>query len=711
MVEFMPPVRLLSAKFKRPGVPNTYLPRPSLLEHLNRHRGQPLILVSAPAGFGKTTLLSAWVESSDWPCAWLSLDASDDNLYAFVEHLLGALQVVFPDTGQDTLLMLRTAPVLPKQVLADSLISALDNLDTPFILVLDDYHVIHDPAVHDLLIEVLRYPPRCLHVVLATRYDPPLPVTSLVAKDKLTEIRANDLRFSADDARALVHRVAGQEVDDAMVGLIRDKAEGWAAILHLAALSLRQKPSWVRDPRILIEDSYRVTDYLITEVLAQQPPAVHEFLLKTSILDQLSNSLCEAVAGVGIAVELETELDAGQTILERLIQMGLLSSPVDDTHEWYRHHPVFQELLQDQLRRSSSARSIAGLHRRASTWFAQNGMGAEALRHALAANDVLAAVRIVCQYRHELMNGEQWGRLDGWVRLLSRDVVDAHAELLLCDAWDANSRQRQTELSALLDQAESVLAGATPTLEPADALQGEVAALRSAQHYYAGDTARSMACASLALKLIPHHWSYPRLFSRLFLALGHLAKGETTTAFEVACSSLTEMKGQGDAGKGLVFTTLGLLYWIAADLKALNQVASQLLAIAQTLGQPQSKGFGHYLLGIVHYQRNELTAAEQELSAAVSESYSITMACFIHSAFALSLTHQALSRPGEARGVADSILPFLLEMRCPDLVPAAQSFQAQLALQQGRIAEAVRLVDQLPTPAVLPPCPCSMRRT
>ena len=376
--------------------------RPSLKERLDSGWDRPLILVAAPAGFGKSTLLSAWLEACDCPNAWLSLDEHDNDLGVFLAYFLGAVRTIFPNALTATQALLSGVNLPPLTVIARSLLNELDALERDFVLVLDDYHLISEQSVHDLLSALLQHPPHRMHLVIATRQDPPLPLRLLRARAQVTEIRGHDLRFSAPEIAQFMEQTLGAPLTDEAIAVLAEKTEGWAAGLRLATLTLRYSGEIDGQIARLHAENRFVMDYLINEVQSHVPPAIQSFLLKTAILDRLCGPLCLEVIGPDSA-ECQP-----QTCLEWLEQSGMFTTALDTQGQWYRYHHLFRELLRARLMQQSSADEIAALHLRASAWFARNGFIEEALHHALAGQDTAAAVRLVAQHRHALMNDEQW---------------------------------------------------------------------------------------------------------------------------------------------------------------------------------------------------------------------------------------------------------------------------------------------------------------
>ena len=359
----------LRTKLHRPPVAEDHLHRRHLLERLNKRIHRPLTLVSAPAGYGKSTLLSCWLEGSEIPAAWLSLDDTDNDLHLFLSYLLAAVQTVSPAAGKKIQAMLNAPELPPHSILNNILINELDQIEQAFIICLDDYHVIQNTAIHDLFIEILKHPPQAMHLVLASRMDPPLPLASLRARGEMTEIRVQDLRFSLTEVAEFLNKMMGRKLGESIVALMNRKTEGWVTGLRLAALSLRHREDLNEVLTDLPNDHRYVLDYMAAEVLSQQPPAIQECLLKTSILNRISAPLCQTICAT--AKETGTDKVTGYTFLDWLIQANLFLIPLDDERRWFRYHHLFQELLVRHLKRRFSPDEIVTFHREAGKWFAR----------------------------------------------------------------------------------------------------------------------------------------------------------------------------------------------------------------------------------------------------------------------------------------------------------------------------------------------------
>jgi LuxR family maltose regulon positive regulatory protein len=422
MSQLASPIPIIRTKLHRPPVAGDIVLRRRLLERLEEGATRRLTLVCAPAGYGKSTLLSSGLASSTLPVAWLSLDEHDSDLRTFLSYFLAAVQSVAPSVGRATQMLLGAAELPPVRVLAGTLINELSEIEELFVLVLDDYHHIHEITVHEVVSEILRHRLEPLRLFLATRHDPPLPLTTLRGRGQLTEIRVADLRFSLEETAAFLRNAAPTAADDEVVRILGDRSEGWAAGLRLAALSLRDRP--VDRERLLAAlhaDDRHAMDFLAREVVERQPSTVRDYLLTTAVVARFCGPLCDALyeAGGGAPENFD-----GQRFIEWAARANLFLIALDEEHEWYRFHHLFRQLLRHQLESRTSREQIATLHARASAWYAENGLLEEALDHALEAGEPGLAGRIVAEQRRDLMNREHWHRLHRLLSLLPAELVD-----------------------------------------------------------------------------------------------------------------------------------------------------------------------------------------------------------------------------------------------------------------------------------------------
>ena len=420
------PMSLLTTKLYRPPVSPTLVTRPHLIQRLDEglHLHHRLTLISAPAGFGKTTLLSDWLCHVDRPAAWISLDEADNDLARFLAYLVAALQTLDARIGQAAQAMLQAPQPPALEPWLTSLANDITAYSQPFILVLDDYHAIETPTIHQALAFLLDHPPPQMHLVLASRADPPLPLARLRGRGQLTELHAADLRFTYDETAAFLNKAMALDLSVEQVQALEQRTEGWVTGLHLAALSIQGRsdvPAFIA----AFAGSHRyILDYLTEEVLNRQTKEVRDFLLHTSILHRFSSGLCDAVrSGAG-----------SQATLAYLEQNNLFVLPLDDQQRWYRYHHLLADLLRQRLQQEKPD-LVPVLHRRASQWYEHQGLMAEAVSHALTPGDFARAAGLIQRAGWRTLTRGEMATILRWMAALPDAFVRSRPRLSLLHAW------------------------------------------------------------------------------------------------------------------------------------------------------------------------------------------------------------------------------------------------------------------------------------
>src|SRR6202171_3332613 len=410
---------LLETKFYVPKWRRGVVPRPRLSDRLNEGAESKLTLVSAPAGFGKTTLLADWLAAvavDGRTVTWLSLDQSDNHPASFWTYLIAALQTAEPHIGASAISLLQSPQPPPIETILATLLNELTRISHDFVLVLDDYHVIDARDIHDGMVFLLDHLPPRLHLVIASRADPSLPLARLRARGELVEIRAEDLRFTPDEAATYLKDTMGLDVTPSEVAALEERTEGWIAALQLAALSMQGRDDVAGFIAGFAGDDRYIVDYLVEEVLQRQPESVRSFLQQTSILDRLSGPLCDAVTGQ------DSGVGVGKAMLEALERANLFVVALDDRRHWYRYHHLFGDVLRARLL-DEQPEYLPELHRRASAWYERNGEASEAIRHALAALDFSKAADLIELAAPALRRSRQEAALLGWLRALPNELL------------------------------------------------------------------------------------------------------------------------------------------------------------------------------------------------------------------------------------------------------------------------------------------------
>lgn len=556
---------LVATKLHAPDLERGFVPRDVLVVRLAGGVKGRLALVCAPAGWGKTTLLSQWriAERKHRPFAWVSLDPSDDDPVRFWSYVVGAVRTVVPGFGGVTLAALPNAGPALIDVVLPRLINELAELDTPVVLALDDYHVITDELVHASLGFLLQHAPRTLQLALATRTEPPLPLAKLRAAGKLVEIRADDLRFDGAEAESLLNGALALGLEAEDVARLQERTEGWPAGLQLAALSLRTRTDRGAFVRELSGDDRQIGDFL-GEVIDAVPERLREFLLRTSVLERMCGPLCEAVVG---------DPDAG-ALLAEAYRTNLFVVALDERGHWFRYHHLLRDLLRSELARREGS-SVRDLHARASAWHWRAGDVDEAIVHAIAAGEADSASDMIAAHWHPFLQAgprtvERW--LDG----LGEEVVEADARLCVARSWTLMLTGRFDAAEAVLDAAErNPLRGVAP--DGLGTLEGKVALTRASLAYMRGDVARTAALASTALdEAAPA----ARALSGMLTGAARCFAGDGPGA--IAVLEPTRRILEGAPAPQMRLTTLGTLAAVRLDAGEV-EAAAHLIADAEQL--------------------------------------------------------------------------------------------------------------------------------
>jgi LuxR family maltose regulon positive regulatory protein len=363
--------------------------------------------VSAPAGFGKTTLIGEWVSQSEHPAAWLSLEVSDNDPIRFLSYFIAALQTIKPRLAEGLLANFHTLKPAAVESVLTGLLNEIAEIEKPVVLVLDDYHLIQDNSIHGYLSFLLEHLPAQLHLVLSTRADPPFSLTLLRARGQMTELRSSDLRFTDEETAEFLNKLMGLDLPAEDVTALAARTEGWIAGLQMAAVSIRGREDVPEFIRALTSSNRYILDYLLEEVLQRQPDSVQTFLLKTSILERLTGPLCEVLSG---------QKD-GQEILQKLERDNLFIFSIDTEHRWYRYHRLFADLLRRRLKHLNSER-VTDLHRRAGEWYEQNNMAADAIEQTLAGQDFQKATELIEKNAESSLMRSEFATFLKWIETL-----------------------------------------------------------------------------------------------------------------------------------------------------------------------------------------------------------------------------------------------------------------------------------------------------
>lgn len=667
---------ILATKLHIPSPRPKVVSRPRLIERLNEGLYRKLTLISAPAGFGKTTLVSEWLAGCSQPAAWLSLDERDNDPTRFLVYLISALQMVAAQQpsvgtiGEGVLTVLQSPQPPPTESVLTPLLNEITTIPDHFVVVLDDYHLIDAKPVDNALAFLVEHLPPQMHMVMATREDPPLPLARLRARSQLTELRATDLRFTPTEAATFLNQAMGLNLSAEEIAALETRTEGWIAGLQLAALALRGLASQglASQGQLLMQGhedttdfiksftgSHRfVLDYLVEEVLQQQPESVQTFLLRTSILDRMCGPLCDAVLHKG-AGQHAASSDAGQATLEYLERANLFIVPLDAERRWYRYHHLFADLLRQRLHQSTVPSSgdngggVADLHGRASVWYEENGLEIEAFHHAAAANDIERAERLLEGGGMPLHFRGAAVPVLNWLASLPTAVLDSRPSLWVTYASALLFISQLIGVEEKLQAAESALQDAAPDDKTRD-LIGHIASIR----------------ATLAV-----------------------AQHQVETIMTQSRRALEYLHPDNLPVRTSIIWTLGYAYELQGDRAAASQAYTEAIAISQAIGHMIVNIMATLGLGGIQEAENQLYLAAETYQRALKlvGDPPLPVACIAHLGLARLFYEWNDLEAAQKHGQQSLLLAQQFQYSI-DRVVVSEVFLARLKLIQGDVSAA-----------------------
>jgi LuxR family maltose regulon positive regulatory protein len=692
---------LLSTKLFVPTVRAQLVSRPRLVGRLNAAFEHALTLISAPAGFGKTTLLSEWVDYCGRPVAWLSLDESENDATGFLAYLVSALQKINARIGLDLIGSASVSQPSQMEEILTALINQIGVLSNDFTLILDDYQAIRAQPIHDGLTFLLDHLPGNLHLVIATRTDPPLPIARLRGQGQLVELRATDLRFTLPESTEFLNHCMGLDLNADEIAVLTSRTEGWIVGLQMAAVSIRDRGDVSGFVRGFAGTHRYILDYLLEEVLQSQPADIQDFLLQTSILESLSASLCDQLLGENplgdghngssrSTSSLFPATSRSQEILEFLESANLFILPLDSDRHWYRYHHLFRDLLQQGLRWVYPDR-IRVLHRRACTWYARNGRLALAVEHALAAEDFERAADLIEQAAEQILMRSEFATLLNWLGALPDTLLNSRP--LLCIYLALASLPGKHSLEAV----EALLHVALEA-DPNGSVAGYVAMVRALIAAYQVDAHRSVELSQRALDLLPEDNLFSRSNIAGYLGLAHLCSGDIEAAEQALGESIRMAKEAGNLTAAVLarchLAEVRIVQGRLFDAQSFYRHALELSADGNGRPLPVA-GLALMGLGWLLYQWNDLEDASRSLAEGIDlvHRWSETGASQGYRTLAYVKHAQ-----GDNQGACESMrtaLDLAIQfdvMKIDDRYTAAH--QAKLWVLQENISAARRWVDQ-----------------
>lgn len=673
---------LLTTKMAIPPVRSALVPRPRLLERLDACLSYPLALLAAPAGFGKTIIASSWAHNHPHTVAWVSLDNSDNDPIRFWSYVLAALEKLHPGISANAIALLHSEQPAPIETVLIALLNALQTLQQDSILALDDYHVIETPAIHQHMTFLLDHLPPQFHLLLTSRVDPPLPLSRLRARHSLVELRADDLRFTLDEAATFLHTVMGLRLPPEHIAVLEERTEGWIAGLQLAALSMQGRKDAESFVSTFAGSHRYIIDYLTEEVLRQQPELLRTFLLQTSILERLNASLCDAVL----------QQPHSQATLERLEQANLFLLPLDDERNWYRYHHLFAEALRFQLTQAYPDLPPT-LHDRASVWFEQHTFPLEAVNHALAARNFERAAALIEPILFPMFNRGTHATVRQWLKSLPEEVLFTRPYLCLQYAWAFLFVGDIVEARRMLQVAEQLF----QTQGDSNRL-GEVYTLQSSIALILGDATSSIDYAERALSLLPENDLVNRCNCTAYLGGSFFISGNANRAAQLLQQARTLCQ---TCHPDTMLYAMDFLTRLEITQGKLRQSAETSHEILRLLSNRPSIHTAHAFstLARLARERNELDQAIQYAQQSINAGEQIGLYIYLSPIYLnAARVHWTAGEQDRALTLLQQAEYIAQELGNPTAIEQAKAFRMRLELAQGHLQPVEQWLTEIGLP-------------
>ena len=669
----------------RPPVTDDYVSRKRLESVLEEGRQFPIILVAAPAGYGKTTQVSHWIARTGVPCVWLSLDNSHNDLGVLLRHIEAGIGDWSPTTAELLRKITQSLDLPPANHIADAISTHVSNIDDELILVLDDYHVINNSSIHLFVESLLMHLPDSLRVAIVSRRTPPIALSRLRSRNLVLDIRLHDLQFDRSATHALFKAATGEEVDDTILAKLEQFAEGWPAGLRMLLLAM----SGNEDVHTYLEqfggNIWQIQEYLVDEVVSKFPPNVARSIPITAVVGRFSADLCESL----IASTEEAEV-TGNQLVDLVRNRGLFCVPLDERGEWFRYHHLFRELLLNQVRSRYSEAEIQHFHTLAAQWFDDDGQLEEAIRHHLLSSKSERAADVILRHKGELIIQQQWRRLDRLLNMLPTELIERNVQLLVLLAWTTGRMGRisQEMEAARLAQQQFDKAKETGTVD--DVTYGQICALRSTVEYHLGNGEDALVCAEKALKLLPPHHIFERGEASMIRGVAQQMLGDPAGGRRALFEALEQSGSDIEIFRARILMGICYLDWPNGDLQELQQYASMLLELGQARDDGQAIVHACWFGGAALYHLNELDAAADVVRQIIEEKWWPHQRSYINCVQIMSLVLAVRGEHVQALELCESLVRQMLESRATYHLPEIYALQAGIALLQGDHGTAIR---------------------
>jgi len=672
-------------KLYRPPAADDYVCREYLEARLGGVETQPIIVVSAPAGYGKTTMISHWIDQSAAPCAWLSLDTHDNDLRLFLHYLAAAFSEWCPPAARSLKKIIESQELPAPSRAAEACVSEIDQVEDSLVLVLDDYHSIREIEIHEFVSALLNHMPACLRVAIVSRRRPPLSLSRLRSQNLVIDIGLQDLQFNDQDTRALVSSTTSTTIDDQTLSKLHAVTEGWPVGLRMVLLALSGK----QDMQAFLDrfegSLWQIQEYLVEEVVRQLPDEIADCIYRTSVLDRFSADLCDAtISAEGV------DVPSGQDIVNFIRDKNLFCIPLDEKQEWYRYHHLFQELLITKCKSLHTRKEIQDLHLRAAKWFDRYGDVEESIRHSLKADDLELATDIVAHHGRRLNDGHESHRLDRLLEMLPAKQIEGNVSLTLLRGWNSNRLGRITQMKDATQLAEKLFHQIGTGENGGDIQLGEICAIRSMIEGFFGDNETALTSARKALEILPANFVFERTEAVMLEAMSLQMLGDNAAARNTLYQAIERSGSETARIRSRVMIAMCYVNWMNGDLNDLQYHSKSLLELGQSTNLSYSIVHACWFNGAAQYQLNDLNAATNIVQIVTAKRWWPHQRSYSNCIQIMSLIYAARGEHSLAFELSEALVQESLERSSTYFLPDAQALQAELAYARGDYATATR---------------------
>lgn len=678
---------LLHTKLQIPPVAPDIVPRNRLLTLLDEGGRRPLALITAPAGYGKTTLASCWANACGCPFGWVSLDREDDDLRQFLAYFLAAVQKAFPGIALGTEALLEAGQLPPEPVLSRYLLNDLYGLPEPFVLVLDDFHRMTDPSISGLVSDLLKHPARFLHLVLLSRTDPPLQVAPFRGRGLVTEVRASDLRLTLAEATAFMDKLLPVNVDDATASVLESKTEGWAAGLRLAGLYLQGGQDPRKKAMELSGISYHIADYLLAEVVSRLDSDTVSYLLETAVLNRFCAPLCRYMHQ---RRSFSHRKDSAEAFIDRLVESNLFTLGLDSDGYWFRFHHLFRELLNGMLKKVKTSQEIADLHRTAGAWFAENSYIEEALHHFLASGDTAEAVQLVMDNRHDLLNSSQIIRLERLLAMLPEGVSSEHPLVATTRAFITIEHGNYAGALKWAVQAQKMLDGLSPGARGLRELRAEVLVLNGLMALFSGSPDGGRLYSAEVFGQLPEQAVFMKAYEVGVSSCFHQMRRDRGHVDAMTKEALFNPEWPTNIQARIYFHLCIALY-MDGDLSGVMQMVAACRRFVGVAPFHHTRAYAHYFQGVAAYLQNDLKGAEGHMLKVLEIRHTANASYVAEAGFVLSCIYLAWGDETTAELVREQVITHCRQNDHAVAEAVAMAFEVETAVRSDDLLKAKQL--------------------